>query len=73
MIKLCCGKKVTANQAAKVIVATYGANAVECDITRLLAVDLEKATEKEIEEVRKCCVRHIDRLRVFLGLDKIEG
>jgi len=60
------GTKITANEKAKLIVADKGENAVDW-----ATWDLEQETEKEIEQIDNAIEKHLQRVREFLGVNKI--
>lgn len=56
------GKKITANQKAKELVFTHGTNADYWTES----TDLEKYTQREIEEIDKAIKKQINRVDKFL-------
>jgi hypothetical protein len=64
------GKKVTANYFAKYMVADKGERANYWSDNRDYSEELKKITQREADEIDRLILKHIDRVRNFLGVDE---
>lgn len=63
--------KITANEFAKLMVFNMGENVGYWEESYYFEAISEIATKKEMEEIEAAITKHMERIREFLGVNKI--
>lgn len=60
--------RTTANIVAKKVVLEYGRNVYWMSLEDLMYIEYDKLTDKEIEDIKACIVKQVERVTKFMGV-----